>query len=158
MSYFRLNKEAFCYVLEEIQDFLKAPVRTSSIPPILKLATSLRFFAEGSYQKCSGNDFNLGLAQPTVSVVLTEMLNVLEEHICGKWITAQLSAEEQNACKMFFFVKTGFPGIMGCVDGTHVRIAAPKKDLQHLYRNRKGYYSLNVMLVSMFTFVYIYCI
>ncbi|XP_054727491.1 putative nuclease HARBI1 [Anastrepha obliqua] len=38
-------------------------------------------------------------------------------------------------------------GIIGCVDGTHVKIVAPRKEVQHLYYNRKGFYSINAMIV-----------
>ncbi|XP_067642467.1 putative nuclease HARBI1 [Eurosta solidaginis] len=42
--------------------------------------------------------------------------------------------------------KHGIPSVIGCIDGTHVRIIAPAEN-KHLYYNRKGYYSLNVMLM-----------
>ncbi|XP_055910925.1 putative nuclease HARBI1 [Eupeodes corollae] len=58
-----------------------------------------------------------------------------------------MTNDEMNLSKIHFYQKTRFPGVIGCIDGTHVRIIAPKKNLQHLYLNRKGYYSLNVMIV-----------
>lgn len=123
-------------------------MRGTAIPPILKLCATLRFLADGSYQKCSGNDFNVGLAQPIVSVVMKEVLNIIEQHMSAKWIKTQMTEEEQNASMRAFYAKNRFPGILGCIDGTHVRIISPKKEMQHLYLNRKGYYSLNVMIVS----------
>ncbi|XP_017486348.1 PREDICTED: putative nuclease HARBI1 isoform X1 [Rhagoletis zephyria] len=147
ISYFRLNKEAFVFLLNEMDEHFQKRVRGTAVPPILKLCATLRFLADGSYQKCSGNDFNVGLAQPTISVVIKEFLNIIEQHICGKWITTQMTEEEQNASKIAFYSKSGFPGVVGCIDGTHVRIISPKKEMQHLYLNRKGYYSLNVMIL-----------
>ncbi|KAL4719275.1 hypothetical protein ACJJTC_016555, partial [Scirpophaga incertulas] len=38
------------------------------------------------------------------------------------------------------------PGVIGCVDCTHVAIVKPK-DNEHLYINRKGYHSLNVQMI-----------
>lgn len=38
----------------------------------------------------------------------------------------------------------GFPGVIGCVDGTHIRITSPKKNIQRAYVNRKSYHSINV--------------
>ncbi|CAH3044736.1 unnamed protein product, partial [Porites lobata] len=35
-----------------------------------------------------------------------------------------------------------FPGVVGCIDGTHVRIQAPNKN-ENDYVNRKGFHSIN---------------
>ena len=43
-------------------------------------------------------------------------------------------------------LKSGIPGIVGCIDGTHVRIQAPSEH-EYLYVNRKGYHSINVQIV-----------
>ena len=42
----------------------------AAIPPIIKLCAVLRFLADGSYQKCSGNAFNVGVAESTLSLIL----------------------------------------------------------------------------------------
>ena len=57
----------------------------------------------------------------------------------GRW-----SNKEQT----IFYERTGFPGIIGCVDETHIKIAGPCESSQHLYFNRKGFFSLNPMIVS----------
>nr|XP_036213841.1 uncharacterized protein LOC118680020 [Bactrocera oleae] len=41
--------------------------------------------------------------------------------------------------------------IIGCVDGTHIKIIAPHKELQHLYYNRKGLFSINAMILYLMT-------
>lgn len=46
-----------------------------------------------------------------------------------------------------FFEKTGFPGVIGAIDGTHIAIFPPKIEREHLFINRKLYHSLNVMIV-----------
>lgn len=145
---FRLPKAAFTYLLEILESKLQAGVRKTSIPLILKLAATLRFCAQGSYQLSVGNDSNIGLGQSTVSLVLTEIFHALEEHVCKNWISMNYTDEEKRKAKMYFFEKSGIPGVIGCIDGTHIKIVAPKKDLQHLYYNRKGYFSLNAMIVS----------
>ncbi|XP_067633779.1 putative nuclease HARBI1 isoform X2 [Eurosta solidaginis] len=58
-----------------------------------------------------------------------------------------MTEAEYTECKEYFFEKTGFPGVIGCVDGTHIKILAPRKQYQHLYYNRKGFFSLNAMIV-----------
>ncbi|XP_055907599.1 uncharacterized protein LOC129942582 [Eupeodes corollae] len=150
ISYFRLNKDAFVYVLNEIKDHLKQPQRSSAIPPIFKLCTALRFMAEGSYQKCSGNDFNLGLAQPTVSVVLKEVLEVVEELICPQWLKARMTNDEMNLLKIHFLPENQISWSNRMHRWNSCSNHSTKKNLQHLYLNRKGYYSLNVMIVSVY--------
>lgn len=43
--------------------------------------------------------------------------------------------------KSVLYGKNGFPGIIGCIDGTHIKISAPKVD-KDSYVNRKGFYSI----------------
>ena len=40
----------------------------------------------------------------------------------------------------------GFPNVLGAVDGTHVRIQRPRGEEVAAYRNRKGYFSINVQV------------
>lgn len=86
-------------------------------------------FADGSYQKSGGNDFNVGLAQPTFSVVLEEVLNILEQRVCTRWIKAAMTTDEVQDSKLTVYAQSGFSGVIGFVDGTHVRICAPSSNI-----------------------------
>jgi len=48
---------------------IKVNVRSESVPPILKLAAVLRFFADGSYQRATGQDFNVAVSQSKLSII-----------------------------------------------------------------------------------------
>lgn len=48
--------------------------------------------------------------------------------------------------KSSFEEEGGFPGIIGVVDGTHIRIRAPEQEPE-AYINRKKFHSINVQLV-----------
>lgn len=144
---FRLNKCGFKYLLEEVERSFKPVVRSSSVPNIIKLAATLRFFAQGSYQQGVGQDFLVGMCQAGISKTIAEMLTFIEQKICGKWISFAMSPEEKIEAKITFFNETGFPGVLGCVDGTHISIVAPTQS-EHLFYNRKGFHSLNAMIVS----------
>ncbi|XP_017470682.1 PREDICTED: putative nuclease HARBI1 [Rhagoletis zephyria] len=146
-DYFRLNKTAFNYVLQKIKPQIKNGIRTTAVSKTIKLAVTLRFLGQGSYQTSVGNDFHLGLSQPTVSSVLSETLDILEAVICPLWIKFHMTDAEKTEAKEYFFQKTGFPGVIGCVDGSHIKILAPNKQDQHLYYNRKGFFSLNAMII-----------
>lgn len=143
-----MSKELFGYLLDTVGDKLGGSVKSSSVSPMLRLSAALRFFAEGSYQKGVGNDLFAGMAQPTLSKALSAVVDVFEANICPLAIQFPTSEAEKDEIKRGFYEKTGFPGVIGCVDGTHVRIFKPVSDIQHLYYNRKGFHSLNVMLVS----------
>ncbi|KAI8121898.1 putative nuclease HARBI1 [Lucilia cuprina] len=43
-----------------------------------------------------------------------------------------------------FKLSYNLPGVVGCIDGTQVKIMTPSPDQKH---HRKGYYSLNVMFI-----------
>ncbi|XP_015524878.2 putative nuclease HARBI1 [Neodiprion lecontei] len=45
-----------------------------------------------------------------------------------------------------FEESSSFPKVIGAIDGTHIRINAPKED-QRDYVNRKGYHSIHLQLV-----------
>lgn len=46
-----------------------------------------------------------------------------------------------------FRTKQGFPGVVGCIDGTHIKVWVPQSNSRETYRNRKGVFSLNVQMV-----------
>lgn len=145
---FRLNKDAFRYVLRTISPRLGNACRSTRIAKTLRLAGTMRILAEGSYQRGAGNDFNVGLAQSTMSNVFIECVDAMFAELCAKWISFQMTDDEKSEIKEYFYDKTGFPGVIGCVDGTHVKILAPILTERFKYCNRKGFYSLNAMVVS----------
>lgn len=54
-------------------------------------------------------------------------------------------------------MRNGFPGIIGAIDGTQISICAPihNDDFpQLIFYNRKGYYSINVQIVSFYCLYY----
>ncbi|XP_058813410.1 putative nuclease HARBI1 [Topomyia yanbarensis] len=146
VQYFRVSKDLFLYLLNILEAKINPPVGSQAILPIFKLSVALRFFAEGGYQRGAGNDLFVGMAQPTVSKGLSEVLDIFEAVVCPQVIKFPSGDSEKSSIKHAFFQKTGFPGVIGCIDGTHIKIVAPSKD-KHLFYNRKGFYSINVMLV-----------
>jgi len=45
-----------------------------------------------------------------------------------------------------FYAIAQFPGVLGSIDCTHIPILSPGGELAEIYRNRKGYFSLNVQM------------
>ncbi|XP_067633563.1 putative nuclease HARBI1 [Eurosta solidaginis] len=59
----------------------------------------------------------------------------------------QFHLNETSECKQWFMDKYKIPGVIGCIDGTHIGLQRPSVD-EHMYFNRKGYHSINAMIVS----------
>lgn len=57
--------------------------------------------------------------------------------------TVQDIRKEQDT----FFRIARFPRVIGAMDCTHIRITSPGGDHAELYRNRKGYFSMNVQTI-----------
>lgn len=95
---FRLNKDAFVYVLNSIQRELKVARRSTSIPNMIKLGAALKLLGQGGYQHQIGQDHFLGLSQQSMSRCLIEVCTAIEKILCEKHISFDMSAEkEQNA-------------------------------------------------------------
>ncbi|XP_037934599.1 putative nuclease HARBI1 isoform X2 [Teleopsis dalmanni] len=137
-----VNKDAFCMLVKVVTPHVKL----SSIPSSIQLACTLRFLAEGGFQKAVGIDKQIALGRSTVGKILTNVIAILERRICPSWIKLEMSDAERSASKRHFMQKFGIPGVVGCVDGTHIRMTKPHRD-HHLFYNRKGYFSINAMII-----------
>ncbi|KAI8116881.1 putative nuclease HARBI1 [Lucilia cuprina] len=143
-KYYRVNKPAFRYLLEILTRHSQPLKKQFRIAPIIKLSASLRFFAEGGYQTGVGKDSDVSIAQSTFCKVLAEVINIFETHLCPIWIKVPTTEEKRIA--IAFYSKYNIPGVVGCIDGTHVQIIAPS-DNKHLFYNRKRKFSMNVLLL-----------
>ncbi|XP_018365088.1 PREDICTED: putative nuclease HARBI1, partial [Trachymyrmex cornetzi] len=59
-------------------------------------------------------------------------------------------------CATFLEEKKGFPGIIGMIDGTHIKIEAPQENHES-YINRKGYHSIQLQIVCNHKMEFIHC-
>lgn len=58
-----------------------------------------------------------------------------------------MTDEEKNESKQYFYNRARIPGVIGAIDGTHIKIIKPTTE-EHLFYNYKGYHSINAMIVS----------
>lgn len=49
--------------------------------------------------------------------------------------------------QILFHRIAAFPGVVGCVDCTHIPIKNPRRQNGEVFRNRKGWFSINVQIV-----------
>ncbi|XP_046398940.1 putative nuclease HARBI1 isoform X1 [Ischnura elegans] len=118
--------------------------RGMPVPPILKLLTALRFFATGSFQLVCAD--LLQVSQPSVSQILKNVSAELAAKL-PLWVKRPSTEEEFAAIRNSFYAMASFPGVVGCIDCTHIPIKSPGGDLAEVYRNRKGWFSMNVQVV-----------
>ncbi|KAK5648110.1 hypothetical protein RI129_003002 [Pyrocoelia pectoralis] len=89
-----------------------------------QLLLTLRFYASGSLYIVAA-DF-AGVSKATAGKIISRVTNAIAN------LRPQLAR---------------FPLTIGAVDCTHIRIQSPGGNLAENYRNRKGYFSLNVQVV-----------
>ncbi|XP_058122783.1 putative nuclease HARBI1 [Anopheles ziemanni] len=141
---FRVSKALFLELDGLIADSI-APKHNRGLSPRVKLAATLRFLAQGSYQQSVANDFAVPIGQSTFLKVLEQTLNVLESKL-AHLISLEMTEDEKSEARRYFFEKMGIPGVVMCVDGSHIKIIPPHED-PVLYYNRKGFYSLNALMI-----------
>ncbi|XP_060809565.1 putative nuclease HARBI1 [Amyelois transitella] len=147
---YRITKEIFLELVEVLSPYLKAPSRRSDIPIKFKILVALSFYATGSYQRIVGRNYGTAMSQQSVSRCIKEVTNAFNQIIIlQKYIKFPTNVNERNAIKMKFYEKYGIPGVIGCVDGTHVAMVRPSEN-EDWYFNRKHYHSRNVQILCDF--------
>lgn len=130
-----------------VKPYIRERRRSSGLLPITKVAATIRFLATGSYQRSIRQDFLIGMSQAAVSDCIGDVLLAMQNNLCASLIKFPTTEAERLKIKIGFFAKFNFPGIIGCIDGTHVDFIAPTED-EELYVDRRGHHSMNVQLVT----------
>lgn len=110
-----------------------------------KLLIALRFYALGTMLISIG-DF-CGVSKTTASVIVQKVSYAIAS-LRKDFIKMPQSVEEMAEGSLAFYNIAKFPRTIGALDCTHVRIQSPGGENAELFRNRKGYFSLNVQSIS----------
>ena len=86
-----------------------------------------------------------GISKCTVSRIVSRVSTALARKQ-NQFIRWPSTASERQEIKQGFLEKGGFPGVIGCIDGTHVRIQGPSAHKSEIV-NRKGFHSINVQVI-----------
>ena len=79
--------------------------------------------------------------------MISETLDALKTlDFLARYIKFPIVQEEIQQKQADFTEFDNFPGVVGAIDGTHIRILAPREYEQE-YVNRKNYHSINIQLV-----------
>ncbi|KAL6418862.1 hypothetical protein ACFW04_014211 [Cataglyphis niger] len=141
---FRFSKNLVMFgVLPLVEEEL-AKVNNHSLPifPVLQLLTRLRFYSTASFQLMIGDVIQI--LQPTISRIIFRLTFVFR---------STLIATRSENKRLFKELRYG-PGaiglssIDGAIDCTHIRLVHTRLyNIEEIYRNRKGYFSLNVQVI-----------
>ncbi|KAG0424358.1 hypothetical protein HPB47_028417 [Ixodes persulcatus] len=130
----RLPRPAVQRLCDALAPALRRPTARSHSPPVdAEVLLELRFYASGNFQSVVGDVANM--SQTSASRIIYTVSSALCE-LAKSGIKFQRRFLEIN----------GFPKVLGCIDGTHIALKIAKED-QHIYRNGKGYDSLNVQAI-----------
>ncbi|KAF2891346.1 hypothetical protein ILUMI_14827, partial [Ignelater luminosus] len=118
-------------------------------PLMLKqTTTTLRFYASGSYQFDTASNKHFCMTQSSASRCINEVTEALnQDAVLNRCIRFPRNMNELHDLR-HFYERYEFPGVIGCIDFTHVAIVAPNENdaqhPEHIYVNRKNYLSINV--------------
>ncbi|XP_066585454.1 putative nuclease HARBI1 [Prorops nasuta] len=138
---FRLSKTQFLEVLKQIEPKIQCKQRKYPIPPNIRLLTALRFYATGTFLQVVADFANISAmsAYRIVHEVSKAIADLLPNYI-------RLPRTDQEIMKTMKnnFSIAGMVRVIGAMDCVHVKIESYGGDDAELFRNRKGYMSINV--------------
>lgn len=110
-----------------------------------QLLIAIRYYATGAFQSAVGDISSVSRSSVTriirrVSVALTSLRRDV--------IKMPTSGEELASVAAGMYRYARFPECIGSIDCTHIKIQSPGGDRAEYYRNRKGWFSLNVQTIS----------
>lgn len=141
---FRFERHNLCRIIDDLTPALEYPsaVLNKCLNPSLQVCVAVRFYATGSMQLTIGSWIHID--QSTVSRTCYRVTKAILSYY-SKVITIP---EDLMSVKRAFYNISGIPNVIGCIDGTHVKINTPSKgQFPDEYINRKGYHSINVQCV-----------
>ncbi|KAJ8911985.1 hypothetical protein NQ315_003267 [Exocentrus adspersus] len=111
-------------LIRELTPHMDSGERVTKISIGNRVLGALRFFAQGAYQRGVGNEMMVAMAQQTFSTALSEVCNAIEI-IAPNWIQFPAAQAQKDINKLEFMRRFEFPGVVGCIDCTHIAITAP---------------------------------
>lgn len=166
---YRFSRDSLLYLNNLLQPYIaNVTNRGSALSSLQTICTALRFFATGSFLYSVGDAEHLGKATVCRSVrkVCLALKRLVRNFIVfpGHKPTRRLKMEFHQLAGQHYLLYvfpngteiilvdfssgcciSGFPNVIGCIDGTQVPILAPSVN-EADYVNRKGFHSINVQV------------
>ncbi|XP_024939488.1 putative nuclease HARBI1 [Cephus cinctus] len=114
---YRLSKDSVRFVISLVEDRLVSHAgHHNDISPAMQVLVTLRFYAKGCYQTELG-DLH-GISLPSVSRIVAKVSDAIAT-LLPRFVVYPARME---ALKMEFYNIDHFPGVVGCIDCTHIAI------------------------------------
>ena len=140
---YRFGRETIGYLSDLMRgDLERGTNKETALSVEQQVMIALRFYGSGSHLQVVGD--TMGFDKSTVSRVIdrvTDSLVAMKDDFIS-WPDNQ----RKNVIRAGFYEKAGFPNVVGCIDGTHIRITGPSID-EPAFVNRKGFHSINVQAI-----------
>ena len=144
---YRLDKEGilhFSSLLDSAPNI--KPKTKAGLSPLIQLLVALRFYATGSSLKSLLDTGSFNLSHGSVYNCIVRVSLALRNMIKSE-VDYPFDANVITSIKQGFFEYGGFPGVMGAIDGTMIKIKAPsvREDI-YVGRKTDGHY-LNIQFI-----------
>ncbi|CAH2000701.1 unnamed protein product [Acanthoscelides obtectus] len=119
--------------------------RNYAVTAMQQILLVLRFCATGCMLQTVG-DFT-GIHKTTACRIVKRVIGIFAS-LAPEYIHMPNTQEEIDEVKRKFYTIAKFPRVIGAIDCTHVKIISPGGANAEYFRNRKGYFSINVQVVA----------
>lgn len=137
---YRMKKSTFVQLFEMLQYDEKT--RGNFFGSEFELLILLRYLATGSFMEVCGDLFQLSKTSSHRAI------HKSIRKVCSH--ASRVIKIPQNTERIKFGFRSKcqhFKNVIGAVDGTHIRIKSPGGENPEIFRNRKGYFSINVQAI-----------
>ncbi|KZS21184.1 putative Nuclease HARBI1 [Daphnia magna] len=138
---FHFDRQSLQFIEVLISERLERKLNgRKSRTPMQQLLAALNYYATDTFQKEVG--YALRMSQSSVCRSVHDVSNALCS-IAQQWI---LFPRNLNAICVEFAEFAGFRGIIGAIDGSHIKLQRTWID-ERIYVNRKNFHSINVQAI-----------
>jgi len=141
-SAFRMSRASFYRLHSLLQPYIEKQTTRfrKPIPSERRLAIFLYHVANGSSYLVLEDQFGCG--KSTISKIVREVTKAVVQHLSKQFIRFSTTTEAIQTMD-YWKRLSGIPGVVACIDGSHIPIIQPT-GTGPAYFNRKGFYSINV--------------
>lgn len=140
---YRFTREGIMHITDIVApDIEHDTVRNHALLPYQQVLIALQYYATGTFHNVVGDPLQVhrSTANRAIHRVTNALCRRLDDFV--KFPDENTIGEIKDG----FFNMRRFPGVIGCVDGTHIWIERPHEN-EVDYVNRKGYSSINVQVI-----------